>query len=603
MKTYPLIRTRLSNEHWMKNLFLVLLLYLLPAWVKQPAKLLNFGVVLAIALAIDTVWNFMRYRRMVCSVSAAITAGVLQVLGMNAPLGALVPGIAAAIILGKQVWGGTGRNPVNPAAAGVLIIALFYPFDTQVFVLGPIMIAAMLLSLPFISFRPFAAVGLISGMVLSLLLTQNLSLQSVISYGVLFFSCVVITDPSTVTPRPVFGFTGAFTVGLASVAAAVYYPVSIFITLSAGIIAFNIASYILDRKKSIPNRLFPAGNAIKKFAPLTKDGDERFRDLSGAQTETVGKKEIVGLDGNDILEIIKKSGIAGMGGAGFPAFKKINTLLDSGAQEKYLIINGVECDPGLIHDYWLLRRFPEELYRGIEAVSKITHFDRVVLAVKSKDGLQVSGDLDVKVVPDYYPVGAEKILIKQVLGIDIPYNVVPAAKGVLVLNVQTVYSIYKAVYNGEAASTRFITALNLFRKESLVVKVREGMKIADIVESLYTEKGTTFIGGGIMQARPAGDEDVVEKDTNVIAIGTLPNYKESPLCSRCSVCIGNCPAGLEVFKIAELVDKGRMDEVSAYNPDKCIGCGTCSYLCRAGKDLGSRVKMAKDYCIEHKTNA
>jgi Na+-translocating ferredoxin:NAD+ oxidoreductase RnfC subunit len=60
-------------------------------------------------------------------------------------------------------------------------------------------------------------------------------------------------------------------------------------------------------------------------------------------------------------------------------------------------------------------------------------------------------------VPNRYPIGAEKILIKEVLGITIAQNVIPADCGILVLNVQTVHAIYEAIYGNCKPNTKFIT--------------------------------------------------------------------------------------------------------------------------------------------------
>ena len=50
----------------------------------------------------------------------------------------------------------------------------------------------------------------------------------------------------------------------------------------------------------------------------------------------------------DLLSLIKKAGIVGAGGAGFPTHAKLN------AKAEYVIINGAECEPLLRVDQQLM---------------------------------------------------------------------------------------------------------------------------------------------------------------------------------------------------------------------------------------------------------
>lgn len=52
----------------------------------------------------------------------------------------------------------------------------------------------------------------------------------------------------------------------------------------------------------------------------------------------------------DVIEVIKTSGLAGRGGAGFPTWFKWNAARQSDGEEKYLICNADEGDPGAFMD-------------------------------------------------------------------------------------------------------------------------------------------------------------------------------------------------------------------------------------------------------------
>ncbi len=69
----------------------------------------------------------------------------------------------------------------------------------------------------------------------------------------------------------------------------------------------------------------------------------------------------------DIVEVVKKSGLRGRGGAGFPTGQKWS-FVPSGpdsARPKYLVANGDEMEPGTFKDRVLLEGDPHELVEGM----------------------------------------------------------------------------------------------------------------------------------------------------------------------------------------------------------------------------------------------
>ena len=60
MDSFPLIRVKWSNEHYMTGVFIALLLYLLPQWLESPVRILIFLVVLVSGLLIDVLVNLFR---------------------------------------------------------------------------------------------------------------------------------------------------------------------------------------------------------------------------------------------------------------------------------------------------------------------------------------------------------------------------------------------------------------------------------------------------------------------------------------------------------------------------------------------------------------
>ena len=596
MRTYPLIRRRWSNEHIMAALFAVILLYLLPQWLENPLEIPGFLAVLAVSLLLDAAAGFLRYKKLVCSVSAAVTAGILQVITPDIPLWGRLVGIATAIILGKQLWGGTGKNTLNPAMVGYLVICII--FHTGYAPIEPtlLLIPALLLSLPFIMVRPFASIGLMSGMTLAMLSGESFTGFSLLVNSI-FFGCMVITDPVTVTPIKLLGLIGGFAAG--------------FIPLQTGgpalsfalcILIFNLVSYLIGDLSHKPGKRSiyfpPVIRSVVKDADYSKpvldlSGSDAAEAISIVEDET---KFIDDLTCEMVLERISRNDVYGCGGAAFPTSDKIKSVLSSNAEKKYFIINGVECDPGLIHDKWLLRNRNEDIYKGILAVCKCMDFSNVILAVKNTDDMDFHGNIEMYKTMDFYPAGFEKILIERVLKKRIPPDAIPSQSGILVLNVQTLISIYEAVYLDKKATEKYITVSDMKAGSAKTVKVKIGDSVLSVLEATYPGRQPVFTGGGVMQAHMAEESDVIEKATNFIAVSNMPKYKESPFCSNCGNCVANCPQGLLVNRIASLVDEDKFDEAGRFKPDRCISCGICSYVCPGGRNLSARVGEAKARC-------
>ncbi|MDD3172401.1 MAG: RnfABCDGE type electron transport complex subunit D [Herbinix sp.] len=587
MNTFPLIRIKWSNEHGMAALLLVLMLYHIPLWLDNPAGIFNALLLMAFTLVLDAIANLLKYKRLWCCVSAAVTAAIISLLTSVIPLWGQMVGLATALVFGKYIWGGTGKNKINPAMVGLLFILIFWKVPYPYFASSYWLLPAAVLGLLFLKIRPFAGIGFIIGALVVLLLKQNFNFGSILSNGVLFWSCIILTDPVTVTKNRWVGFLSGILAGF----------IALYLSHNAWIIvvmvfAVNLISFAAETSVTTYRGLKAKCKMPKVFS-YEKD---KYLDLTGvnikAEEAEIGIEE---LSAEEIINSIKHLKVYGMGGAAFPTYKKIVSVRSGTEKKKYLIINGVECDPGLIHDEYILHNYPEEIGKAIEILGHCIDFNSIHLAVKSEEGLNFKKDILVHKVANLYPTGAEKILIKEVLNLTLRKEQIPAESGILVLNVQTVYSIYKAIYLNCPADTRFLTVANLRDKTAQVVKVRLGMKLQDIMTAVYPQELGFFAGGGLMQAHSAAEDAVLDPSINFIATGAFPKYKESPQCSQCGNCISNCPAGLMVNRIADLVDQGKLQDTLKYNPNECISCGSCSYFCLAGRNLAAKVKAAKKY--------
>lgn len=66
----------------------------------------------------------------------------------------------------------------------------------------------------------------------------------------------------------------------------------------------------------------------------------------------------------DIIPTLRAADLRGMGGAGFPTWRKWTAAAEMADGEKYVVCNGNEDEPGTFKDRYLLRRTPHQVIEG-----------------------------------------------------------------------------------------------------------------------------------------------------------------------------------------------------------------------------------------------
>ncbi len=68
---------------------------------------------------------------------------------------------------------------------------------------------------------------------------------------------------------------------------------------------------------------------------------------------------------DELIEMVKKSGLRGRGGAGFPAGLKWSFVPKDSPKPRFLLCNADEGEPGTFKDRWLIEKDPHQLIEGI----------------------------------------------------------------------------------------------------------------------------------------------------------------------------------------------------------------------------------------------
>jgi NADH-quinone oxidoreductase subunit F len=81
------------------------------------------------------------------------------------------------------------------------------------------------------------------------------------------------------------------------------------------------------------------------------------------------EKAIKTMSTDDVVEEVKKSGLRGRGGAGFPTGMKWSFLAKPEGVARYLVCNADESEPGTFKDRYLMTHIPHALIEGMIVAS------------------------------------------------------------------------------------------------------------------------------------------------------------------------------------------------------------------------------------------
>ena len=93
---------------------------------------------------------------------------------------------------------------------------------------------------------------------------------------------------------------------------------------------------------------------------------EVYRSLGGYKSV---EKSLKSMTPDEVIDEVKKSGLRGRGGAGFPAGMKWSFIDKKSTKPKYLICNADESEPGTFKDRYLLQNIPHRLIEGMISAS------------------------------------------------------------------------------------------------------------------------------------------------------------------------------------------------------------------------------------------
>ena len=314
--------------------------------------------------------------------------------------------------------------------------------------------------------------------------------------------------------------------------------------------------------------------------------------------------DYIPLKGNDALELIKESGLVGLGGAGFPTYAKLSKAFDSGG---VVIINAAECEPILEHNIRAIEESPAILLRGLEIAMEVTKAERGIIAIKGihekaieklEDAIRsyhesgsdrlFASKIEISRLPNIYPMGEERAVIRETLGRLLSVNSLPLEADAIVINAETACRIKEAVDDKKPLIDKNVTIAGKIKgcEDADIIRVymdvpigRSVSKLFEMAGGLKGGYGEIIMGGPFTGKRTEIDAPIVKTTGGLIATECFPKGpdKIGLLVCACGAdecrmrqlaeSLGSEVAGVEFCKQAIEVRGTRKCE----NPGRCPG--------------------------------
>lgn len=265
------------------------------------------------------------------------------------------------------------------------------------------------------------------------------------------------------------------------------------------------------------------------------------------------------MDIAELSKILKENGIVGAGGAGFPTYGKLSLKADT------ILMNCAECEPLLKLHRQLLKEHAGEILKAFALIAQTVQAKEAIIGIKEEYTSTIEAleeyigeysNMRIHKLPGAYPMGDEVVLIYEATGKVVRPDGLPIECGVAVFNVETLFNVYRAVWEKHPVTDKCVTVVGEV-EHPITVRVPVGTRIRDVVAMAgnVTCEEPKFLLGGPMMGRFGADYEPVTKTTNAIIV--LPKNHSLVLkkntrfsnsvaraassCCQCQMCTDLCP--------------------------------------------------------------
>ena len=281
--------------------------------------------------------------------------------------------------------------------------------------------------------------------------------------------------------------------------------------------------------------------------------------------------EYIPLKGSTPRELIEESGLVGLGGAGFPTYAKLGKPFTGGG---VVIVNAAECEPILSHNIAAIEENPGQLIRGLQILMEVMNAAEGVIAIKEKhteavgrlrEVLPTSG-VRIALLPDLYPMGEERAIVREVLGKLLSVNSLPLEADAVVVNAETVCRAQEAVDLKKPLIDKDMTVAGKLKGNENLIQVFRNMPLGISVGAMFEKAGglapgygELIMGGPFTGKRTSLDAPVIKTTGGLIA----------------AECFMKGPEKLGLLVCACGANRERLEEIAAGMGSQVVGVQCC----------------------------
>ena len=331
------------------------------------------------------------------------------------------------------------------------------------------------------------------------------------------------------------------------------------------------------------------------------------------------EKALKTMSAEDVVEEVKKSGLRGRGGAGFPTGMKWSFLAKPEGVPRYLVCNGDESEPGTFKDRYLMTYIPHALIEGMivssyalgahtsyiyirgEMMPQIRIMEKAIAEAKAagflgKNILGSGYDLEIYVQPGggAYICGEETALLESLEGkrgnprIKPPFPAVAGLYGcpTVVNNVESIAATVPIVNDGgeeyakigieRSTGTKLISASGNIAKPG-VYEIEMGLPVEEFIFSEEYCGGMAH--GKRLKAVVAGGSSVPILPANLIVktmkgeprLMTYESLADGGFISGTAMGSG----GFIVFDEDQCIVRNTLNYTRFYRHESCGQCSPC----------------------------
>ncbi|RJP79851.1 MAG: 4Fe-4S dicluster domain-containing protein [Desulfobacteraceae bacterium] len=285
--------------------------------------------------------------------------------------------------------------------------------------------------------------------------------------------------------------------------------------------------------------------------------------------------------------------------AHLPGAFPVSILSQTDPKVTKLVISGMDTDLLVQTRQQIVKTSASSIKKGIRILKDITNLDTFIIVVPealSQDA--ISTGATVKTVPPAYPSASPHLVLKDILGKELPAGDPFEKHGIAVVSAEALAALGNAYEKKEIPTRKILTVIDKIGTKKLI-SAQIGTPFKDIFSALNIrpEDGDRIIIGGPMTGLSAYTEDhPVCPDTDAVIIqdrSVIP-YVSNSACINCGECIRICPAKVQVSMLVRFLEAGQYDNAADnYDLFSCIECGLCSYVCTAKIPIFQYIRLAK----------